>query len=159
MSRGATVRPCLCGDKLGSRESIHSGVPRPGKLGQEKGWRAGLGFPYSEVNAQQGWGLRGPCIVRSSALWVMVTWDPLSCDQNGWLMDRHDWKYYLPTTFLAGSSKCFLNNKKLDLKWQSYFSTGKYCNAKGKKSVSQGWSPPLPLCESPGALHSGKLGV
>ena len=71
-------------------------------------WRLGLelsGSLYSEVPCLDG----GPCIVRSNASWVMVTWEPLPCEWNDWLMDRHSWKYYLPTTSLA-SGKIFLSH-------------------------------------------------
>ena len=54
----------------------------------------------------QSWDLgRGPCMVRSYASWLMVTSDhPPLVDR---MMDRHDWKQYLPATSLAGGKFCF----------------------------------------------------
>ena len=40
--------------------------------------------------------LRGVTLVRYSASWVMVTWDP-PIDR---MMERHDWKHYFPTASL-----------------------------------------------------------
>ena len=45
------------------------------------------------------------CIVKSNALWVMVTWEPLVDKLTDRQTDGHDWKCYLPTTSLAGGNK------------------------------------------------------
>ena len=68
-----------------------------GGQGQHQSWRAS--------SAQRGSGPRlcteeSPCMVRSKALWVMVTWDT-PCGQT----HRHNWKHYLPTTSLARGKK------------------------------------------------------
>ena len=47
-------------------------------VGVRAGLGLGLGGPMSEV----GWGQRGHCTVRSSAPWVMVTWNPSSRGQT-----------------------------------------------------------------------------
>ena len=58
----------------------------------------------SEVNTFEQISImaRGPCTVRSKQSRVMVTWDPHG--QNDWLMERHDWKHYLPATSLVRST-------------------------------------------------------
>ena len=50
-----------------------------------------------KTGALYGRGRGGPWMVRSNALWVIVTWAPAG---------RHYWKHYLAATSLAGGNKC-----------------------------------------------------
>ena len=63
------------------------------------------GSLYSEILFLEGgvvpaqWGPGGPCMVRSNASRVMVTWDPPN-------RKTHDGKHYLRGTSLAGGKNC-----------------------------------------------------
>ena len=52
-------------------------------------------------------GLKGPCMVRSNASWVILIWDP---PWTEWLRDGHDWKHCFPATSLAGGKHVFITS-------------------------------------------------
>ena len=76
--------------------------------------RRGLGLrPYTGTCVEGGLcrgractgGGDGPRALYSEVPWIILNahmWPP--CGQSDWLMDRHNWKYYLPTTLLASKN-------------------------------------------------------
>ena len=94
----------------------------------------------------------GGCTVRFNALWVMVTWDPLWTDRH-----RHMWKYYLPTTSLAGGKYSFWCKKKWSTRMHSSRMHTIHCSGHlGGEGVSAQGCVCLPrgVCVCPGCVSA-----
>ena len=66
---------------------------------------AGLGVPVRSGPMYRRRG-GGPCIARSNASWIVVTWDPYLWAE--WLTDSHVWKHYRPAILLAAGNNIHL---------------------------------------------------
>ena len=75
--------------------------------------RSGEGSPCRKGGARAGRGWVGEKLTSWNRCTV-VAWEP-HCEQTDRQTDRHDWKYYLPTTLLAGfrsgKLRCQLPNR------------------------------------------------
>ena len=93
-----------------------------GGFSSEQVWTGLQSWPPGVTSWGRGPRLVGPCMVRSSASWLIVTWDlPLP-----WT-DTHDWKHYLPATSLAAAKNIqvrpigILTDRVLAFKWLCIF--------------------------------------